>query len=321
MNRPWMPLYIADYLADTSHLRAAESGAYLHLIMHYWRNDGLPADDRSLAAIARMTPSEWEDARPLIEPLFKAGTWKHKRIETELAKARQKAEAGRSGGLAKGKRTPSEVPSETISEALSEPYSGVPSTPVTVYVKRDTEEEKEAKKERRRLCKFSRNEIAEIFGSKFWPIYPKREGSNPRAPAAQKFILAVEAGADPAEICAAVVRYAEANRKDIGTRMIAQALTWLNQRRWEDYPPEPQPSTGPPQPPSPDLPSDAELRAKYAGMNGHEGSGIRPEGPRLLQGESHAEPSDNSPRKPGMASLGSVFQLSRLRAVGDADGS
>lgn len=124
MNRPWMPLYIGDYLADTAHLRAAESGAYIHLIMHYWRNDGLPDDDIQLAAIARMTMDEWRSARVLIEPLFKAGKWKHKRIEVELAKARQKVEAGQKGGLAKAKRNPSEPPSEIPSDP--------PSTPVIV---------------------------------------------------------------------------------------------------------------------------------------------------------------------------------------------
>ena len=55
MSRPWMPLCLADYLADTAHLRALESGAYLHLIMHCWRRGSLPDNDRQLATIAKMT--------------------------------------------------------------------------------------------------------------------------------------------------------------------------------------------------------------------------------------------------------------------------
>src|SRR5262245_38708478 len=86
MSRPWMPLYVADYLADTAHLRAAESGAYLHLIMHYWRRGGLPDDDRQLASITKMTIWQWRRTRPRIEPLFQPG-WKHKRIDEELRKS------------------------------------------------------------------------------------------------------------------------------------------------------------------------------------------------------------------------------------------
>lgn len=60
MSSPWMPLWIGDYLKDTSHLCAAEHGAYLLLIMHYWQTGSLPTEDRHLAMIARMEPKRVE---------------------------------------------------------------------------------------------------------------------------------------------------------------------------------------------------------------------------------------------------------------------
>jgi len=86
MSLPWMPLDVPDYLADTAHLNAAQSGAYLHLIMHYWLSGGLPDDDAALARIGRMTSAEWRRAKPTIQGFFHDG-WKHKRVDKELAKA------------------------------------------------------------------------------------------------------------------------------------------------------------------------------------------------------------------------------------------
>lgn len=83
MKRPWMPLYIADYLKDTTHLGALESGAYLHLIMDYWQNGKLPPDDRQLARIAKMTDREWKQSKSTLQAFFHDG-WKHKRIDGEL---------------------------------------------------------------------------------------------------------------------------------------------------------------------------------------------------------------------------------------------
>lgn len=100
----WMPLYIADYLADTAHLSAAEHGAYLLLIMHYWRAGSLPHDDKKLARIARCTDRQWRDMRDTIAGLF-GPDWSHKRVENELDKARSKSqarsEAGKHGAEAK----------------------------------------------------------------------------------------------------------------------------------------------------------------------------------------------------------------------------
>lgn len=85
-NRAWMPLHITDYLADTGHLNAAEHGAYLMLIMHYWQNGSLPADERLLARLARMSKAEWEESRDVLAMLF-GPNWTHKRIDAELSKA------------------------------------------------------------------------------------------------------------------------------------------------------------------------------------------------------------------------------------------
>lgn len=89
MKLDWMPLDIPAYVADTGHLSTLEHGIYFLLIMHYWRTGGLPTDERQLARIARVTPAEFREAQPVIEPLFKLGGWKHKRIELELEKARK----------------------------------------------------------------------------------------------------------------------------------------------------------------------------------------------------------------------------------------
>lgn len=82
-----MPLYIADYRVDTAHLCAAQHGAYLLLIMHYWANGKLPHEsDHAMARIACMSPAEWRKHRTVISAFF-TEDWKHKRVEEELAKA------------------------------------------------------------------------------------------------------------------------------------------------------------------------------------------------------------------------------------------
>ena len=86
MKRPWMPLYVADYRIDTSHLSATQHGGYLLLIMHYWTVGRLPTDDDSLARIACMTKKEWRRHKPVIAAFFDVN-WRHKRIDAEVARS------------------------------------------------------------------------------------------------------------------------------------------------------------------------------------------------------------------------------------------
>jgi hypothetical protein len=70
----------------------------------------------------------------------------------------------------------------------------------------------------------------------FWATYPKRDGANPKEPARKRFVAAVKSGADADAIIAGAKAYSasEAKRGNVGSPYIAQAVTWLTQRRWQD---------------------------------------------------------------------------------------
>lgn len=85
----WMPLYVADYLADTNRLTTVQHGAYLLLLIDYWRNGALPNNDEILAQITKLSPDAWSIARAVLEQFFSIDEhqWKHKRVEAEMLKA------------------------------------------------------------------------------------------------------------------------------------------------------------------------------------------------------------------------------------------
>jgi uncharacterized protein YdaU (DUF1376 family) len=96
----FMPLWIGDYLADTGHLSAAEHGAYLLLLMHYWRTGKpLPIEDGALARVARMSKEEWAASREVVTAFFQITVMDtvtvlaHKRVEAEMDQARGKYES------------------------------------------------------------------------------------------------------------------------------------------------------------------------------------------------------------------------------------
>lgn len=101
----WMPLYVGDYLADTGHLTTTQHGAYLLLLMHYWRKRELPDDDKQLAAIAKLPLRIWLDGnKETIQAFFHMG-WRHKRLDAEIEKRSQVANARAIAGQKGGART------------------------------------------------------------------------------------------------------------------------------------------------------------------------------------------------------------------------
>lgn len=86
----WMPLYIGDYLADTSRLTTEQHGAYLLLLMDYWKSGKLPDNDQVLAQICKLNPDAWSNAKAMLITYFsiEEGFWVHKRVEKEICDAR-----------------------------------------------------------------------------------------------------------------------------------------------------------------------------------------------------------------------------------------
>jgi uncharacterized protein YdaU (DUF1376 family) len=97
-----MPLYVGDYLGDTGHLTTTQHGAYLLLMMHYWRKGSLPDDDKQLSKITKLPLKVWTEYRETLQEFFHDG-WHHKRIDAELYKTesikQKRANAGHLGGI------------------------------------------------------------------------------------------------------------------------------------------------------------------------------------------------------------------------------
>lgn len=98
----WMPLYVADYLSATSRLTTEQHGAYLLILMDYWKNGPPPDNDGVLAQITRLSPSAWSNARTMLEAFFQvqSGQWSHHRVDEELAKANHNKEVNSRRGKA-----------------------------------------------------------------------------------------------------------------------------------------------------------------------------------------------------------------------------
>jgi uncharacterized protein YdaU (DUF1376 family) len=107
-ERPFMQLYVSDFIGDTLHLSTEQVGAYLLLLMAMWNAGGsLPDDEAKLARIVRMSVKKWRAVAADLLPFFEqvGGAVRHNRLTKELqkseGKSQSRASAGAEGGRAK----------------------------------------------------------------------------------------------------------------------------------------------------------------------------------------------------------------------------
>jgi uncharacterized protein YdaU (DUF1376 family) len=107
-ERPFMQLYVSDFIGDTLHLSTEQIGAYMLLLMAMWNAGGrLPNDDAKLARVVRMSVKKWKAIEADLIGFFDVtdGEIYHNRLTKELQKSERKsqsrADAGAKGGSAK----------------------------------------------------------------------------------------------------------------------------------------------------------------------------------------------------------------------------
>lgn len=98
----WMPIYIGDYLSDTTELTGPEHGAYLLLLMHYWSKKGEIGSD--IERLARVCRSDVETCSFILGYYFtlENGNYRNKRADEEMQIAENRriasSENGKKGG-------------------------------------------------------------------------------------------------------------------------------------------------------------------------------------------------------------------------------
>ena len=218
---PYMPLFVADYLADTQHLSTREHGAYFLLIMNYWQREGpLPGDDKRLAAIARLTFQEWQSVKPEIEQFFTVQSdgkadalrWHHDRIDYELTLVAAKSTKARASANARWNKDKNAV-------ALRAQYVG--NATIQDKTRQDSKKKQDVREEKHKFPLHAFDQ--------WWSVYPHKIG---KGAAEKKWHEVRKAGiVSFDDLTAGLERYVQSKPPE---RSWCNPATWLHQHRWLD---------------------------------------------------------------------------------------
>lgn len=128
---PSLPLFVDAFLADTGHLDAQQSGAYLLLLMVAWRSSDcvLPDDDERLAKWARVDPRTWRRIKSKVMEFWSLvdGQWSQKRLSKEWQIVSKRAEVARANGKQSAGAKP--LKSQQAGNPAGSPWVSQPPTP------------------------------------------------------------------------------------------------------------------------------------------------------------------------------------------------
>lgn len=219
-NRPWMPFYVGDFIADTMHLSATETGIYLRLILHCWQHGTIPRNGRQLAIISHCDTRLWHQYSGTVLQFFDvvdASTMHHKRVSTELRRSEEISNKRKGSAEQMLKKREANVV-----QLLTHARAGLQSQSQLQRKKED-------------ISVAARPHPAggdwpSDHAEQFWRQYPLKVGKK----AALRCLDAVRRRNEVpfADLMAALMRYA-AKQDD---RPFCHPTTWINQGRWTDEP-------------------------------------------------------------------------------------
>lgn len=218
---PYMQFYVADYLADTTHLTAEEHGAYMLLLFSYWQT-GKPLRIDRLATVARIPNERWPSVADTLSEFFHVTEthWVQFRVEADLEAVNSKvvtaSNAGKASARAKALKKQQELNdrSTNVDDPLQRNGN---------HIDTDTYTDKNIK---------NTPPMAEDLFPVFWKLYPNKVGKAAAQKAWAKLKVTDELFTVITDGLAKQV-VSESWVKD-GGKFIPHPSTWLNGKRWED---------------------------------------------------------------------------------------
>jgi uncharacterized protein YdaU (DUF1376 family) len=243
MSHPYIPLYVDDYEAATTHLTAEEDGIYSRLLRLCWRTPGcsLPNDPAWIARRIRVTADDFERVvKTILADFFtlSRGRYVQRRLKREYdtisRKKAARVNAGKMGGTAKALKTKETAPSNAT----------VLPTDTRAFPEPEPEPEKKEEDKSSLSPKATKAPYPEDFEAA-WSLYPHhaRRSSKPDS-LAQWRKLPHDARLNLPAACARYRRLGAEPNRDCGAPAMDRWLKRGLHLNWiEDA--EPQADTGP----------------------------------------------------------------------------